>query len=326
MRSFFSKFKEGLKKTTPTFYKAFAATGQLFAGKPISADDLDTLEEALYAADFGEETAEEVLDAIREAHRKEKELRGQEAGRIGSAVLQKILDGAEGRFQADPAQKPDVIMLVGINGSGKTTTAAKLGKLLQDEGASVLVGACDTFRAAANEQLKTWAERLGLEVVSSHQGADSAAVAFDTCAAAERRGHDVVLLDTAGRLHTKANLMEELRKVRRVLAKRREDLPQHRWLVLDGSIGSNSREQARVFHEALDLTGLVITKLDGTSRGGTLVSIYREMGIPIYFVGLGEKAEDLQPFSAGMYADAIFGVTHDEEEDAGAAVADGAKG
>jgi fused signal recognition particle receptor len=194
-----------------------------------------------------------------------------------------------------------------VNGSGKTTTCAKLAWRLQQEGKSVTVAAADTFRAAAIEQLQTWARRLDLEVVASHTGADSAALAFDAWKAAKARGRDYLIVDTAGRLHTKVNLMEELAKIRRVLQKNDPSAPQHRWLVVDGSLGANSIEQAKVFHSSFGLTGLIVTKLDGTSRGGALAGIYRQLKIPIYFLGLGEQAEDLQPFSVANYVNAIFG-------------------
>jgi len=172
----------------------------------------------------------------------------------------------------------------------------------------VILAACDTFRAAAVEQLRAWATRLELDIVASHTGADSAAVAFDAWQAAAARARDVLIVDTAGRLHTKGNLMEELAKIRRVLQKHDPAAPQHRWLVVDGSLGSNSLEQARVFHQSFGLTGLIVTKLDGTSRGGALVGIYRQLRIPIYFLGLGEQPEDLQPFNAENYARAVFGL------------------
>ena len=201
-----------------------------------------------------------------------------------------------------------VIAMIGVNGSGKTTTTAKLAHRLKGEGQTVIVAACDTFRAAAVEQLKSWAERLKIEIVASHTGADSAAVAYDAWQAAKSRGHDWLIVDTAGRLHTKGNLMEELAKIRRVLQKNDPTAPQHRWLVVDGSLGANSIEQARVFHQSFGLTGLVVTKLDGTSRGGAIVGIYRQLKIPIYFIGLGEQPDDLQPFSADNYAKAVFGL------------------
>ncbi|MDP0500532.1 MAG: signal recognition particle-docking protein FtsY [Verrucomicrobiota bacterium JB022] len=307
MKGFFGKFKEGLKKTTPTFYKLFSSAGGLFGGKKIDASSLDELEEALYTADFGVETTEEILTEIQSAHRKDKELRGQTAAKIGANVLKRVLDGAEGDFDLS-GDEVTVIAMIGVNGSGKTTTTAKLAKRFKEQGYNPMVGACDTFRAAANEQIKEWCTRLDVPLISSHHGADAAAVAYDAYAAAKARGSKVLLLDTAGRLHNKVNLMNELQKIRRVLQKHDELAPHHSWLVLDGSIGSNSIEQARVFHQEFGLTGLIITKLDGTSRGGALVGIYREMGLPIFYVGLGEQPDDLQRFSAENYANAIFGV------------------
>ena len=305
MRSLFNKFKEGLKRQTPTFHQAFE---NIFSGAKLDQDALDELEEALYAADFGVETVEEIIEEIQFAYKTDKEIRSQEAAKIGATVLKRVLEGAEGTVVVGQ-NKPEVICLIGVNGSGKTTTTAKLGHLYQDEGYSLLIGACDTFRAAANEQIKHWADKLNIDIVASHHGADSAAVAFDAYEAAHSRGRDIVILDTAGRLHTKSNLMKELEKLKRVIQKQDPDAPHHSWLVVDGSLGSNSIEQARVFNESFPLTGLIITKLDGTSRGGALVGIYRELKLPIYFVGLGEQPDDLQPFSAKNYANAIFGIT-----------------
>jgi fused signal recognition particle receptor len=305
MRGLFRKFKDGLKRQTPTFQKAFNG---IFAAGKLDDEALEQLEEALYTADFGHETVEEIIGEIKVAYRADKTMRGQDAAKIGTRVLTRVLEGAEGRIEVGQ-HKPEVICLVGVNGSGKTTTSAKLSHLYQNDGYSLLLGACDTFRAAANEQIKHWAEKLNVDLVASQHGADSAAVAFDAYEAAKRRGRDIVILDTAGRLHTKSNLMKELEKLRRVIQKQDSDAPHHSWLVVDGSLGSNSIEQARVFHKSFPLTGLIITKLDGTSRGGALVGIYRELKLPIYFVGLGEQADDLQPFSAQNYAEAIFGTT-----------------
>ncbi|MDR2513177.1 MAG: signal recognition particle-docking protein FtsY [Puniceicoccales bacterium] len=304
--SFFQKFKETIRKNTPTFQKIFGKVGGLFAAK-LDTATLDELEEALYSADFGVETTTEILEEIRADYRKDKGLRGQDAARIGSAVLNRVLEGAEGRYEPDASRKPEVIALLGVNGAGKTTTAAKIAWRLQQDGHKAILGACDTFRAAANAQIHAWAEKLKVELVASQHGADAAAVAYDTVHAAQARGHDVAVLDTAGRLHTKGHLMEELKKIGRVVQKLDSMAPHHRWLVVDGSLGVNSIEQARVFHEAVGLTGLVITKLDGTSRGGALVGIYRALHIPVYFVGIGEQPEDLQPFSVQAYTEALFG-------------------
>lgn len=307
MPSIFQRFRDGFQKTAQ---RLVGSLGGVFGRKELDASSLDEMEEALYEADFGVATTEEILDEIRAAYRQDKSLRGEEAAAIGAHVLARVLEGSEGHLEISSGtpEQPLVIALLGVNGSGKTTTTAKLGHRLQEAGHPVVLGACDTFRAAANEQIRAWSEKLGLELVSSHHGADPAAVAFDAWQAAKGRGRHAVLLDTAGRLHTKDNLMKELQKLRRVLQKHDETAPQHAWIVVDGSLGSNSLEQARVFHESFGLTGVVVTKLDGTSRGGALVAIYRELKLPIYFIGLGEKAEDLQPFDAQAYARAVFGL------------------
>ena len=307
MRSLFRKFKEGLKKTTPGFLKIFKKVGGVFGGNKLDAASIDELEEALYGADFGVETTAEIMNEIKAAYKQDKEMRELDAASIGASVLKRVLEGSEGRV--NPADHvPTVICLLGVNGAGKTTTSAKLAYLFREAGYESLLGACDTFRAAANEQIAAWAERLQIDLVSSHHGADSAAVAYDAYEACCSRGKPVLILDTAGCLHTKSHLMDELKKIRRVLQKHDENAPHHSWLVVDGSIGSNSIEQARVFHRDFGLTGIVVTKLDGTSRGGALVGIYRELGLPIYFVGLGEQPEDLQPFSIDNYVNAIFGL------------------
>lgn len=320
MFSLFKKFKEGLTKTVSAIA---AKTHGLFGGRKIDATSLAELEEALYTADFGVETTTEILEEIKTAYRQDAGLKGQQAAAIGAAVLRRVLAGSEGVLEngggslppdasghkAPPTPRnPTVICMIGVNGSGKTTTTAKLAHKLKGDGQSVIVAACDTFRAAAVEQLRSWADRLKIEIIASHSGADSAAVAFDAWQAAKARGHDWLIVDTAGRLHTKGNLMEELAKIRRVLQKNDPTAPQHRWLVVDGSLGANSIEQAKVFHQSFGLTGLIVTKLDGTSRGGALVGIYRQLKIPIYFIGLGEQPDDLQPFSVENYAKAVFGL------------------
>ena len=320
MLGIFKKFKSGFSKTVSAIGQT---TRGLFGGRKIDASSLEELEEALYTADFGVETTEEILEEIKKAYRKDSDLKGQDAAEIGAAVLERILEGSEGTFGAvagvnDPGpgsttpatngKNPTVVALIGVNGSGKTTTAAKLGYLLKGDGQNVMLAACDTFRAAAVEQLKSWATRLDLPIVASHTGADAAAVAFDSWQAAKSRGSDTLLVDTAGRLHTKSNLMDELAKIRRVLQKHDPAAPHHAWLVVDGSLGSNSIEQAKAFHQSFGLTGLVVTKLDGTSRGGAIVGIWRELKLPIYFLGLGEEPDDLQPFNARNYSRAVFGL------------------
>ncbi len=305
MFSLFKKFKDGLTKTVAAIA---AKTHGLFGGRKIDAASIDELEEALYTADFGVETTTEILEEIKAAYKKDPALQGRQAAEIGAAVLRRVLAGAEGRLENAAASRPQVIAMIGVNGSGKTTTTAKLAHKFKGDNQTVLVAACDTFRAAAVEQLKSWATRLELDIVASHTGADAAAVAFDAWQAAHSRNKDWLIVDTAGRLHTKDNLMEELAKIRRVLQKHDPAAPQHRWLVVDGSLGANSIEQAKVFHKSFGLTGLIVTKLDGTSRGGAIVGIWRQLKIPIYFIGLGEQPDDLQPFSADSYARAIFGL------------------
>jgi fused signal recognition particle receptor len=308
MFGLFKKFKDGLAKTVSAIAEK---THGLFGGKKIDVASLDELEEALYTADFGVETTTEILEEIKKAYGKDKALQGKQAAEIGAAVLKRVLAGSEGVLNGANSPSPGspiVIAMIGVNGSGKTTTSAKLAWRLKEDKKTVTLAACDTFRAAAVEQLKTWADRLQLDIVASHTGADAAAVAFDAWQAAKSRGRDYLIVDTAGRVHTKSNLMEELAKIRRVLQKNDPTAPHHRWLVVDGSLGSNSIEQAKVFHQSFGLTGLVVTKLDGTSRGGAIVGIYRQLKIPIYFLGLGEQAEDLQPFSVDNYAKAVFGL------------------
>jgi fused signal recognition particle receptor len=199
-------------------------------------------------------------------------------------------------------------MLLGINGAGKTTTAAKLVARWKKNGQRCILGACDTFRAAASEQLNSWAQKTGAEIVSGTAGADPAAIAFDAIKAGVARSADCIILDTAGRLHTKTHLLEELRKIVRVTDKALTGAPHEKWLVVDGSLGANSLEQAKVFHEAVQLTGIIVTKLDGSAKGGALVAIVRELGIPVRFIGLGETTEDLEPFNKKAYARSVVGL------------------
>ncbi len=299
----FSKFKKGFQKGATSLQGTFS---KVLGRGNLDADDMASIEEALYAADFGVETTEDIILGIKDAYKNNKDFKGQDALHVAREVLQHTLHGAEKPFSLDSEERLQVLCMIGVNGSGKTTTCAKLGYLLQGQGKKVLLGACDTFRAAATEQLKAWADRLDLECVFGHQGADSAAVAYDAFSAADARSCNLVIIDTAGRLHVKNNLMDELFKMKRVLGKRDEKAPHHSWLVVDGSTGTNGLEQAKVFHQKFGLTGLVVTKLDGTSKGGVLVSIYRELKLPIYFLGLGESADDLQPFSIDYYLDSIL--------------------
>jgi fused signal recognition particle receptor len=303
MREFFKKFKDGFARTSQELW---ASSRSILGGARLDATSLEQLEEALYGADFGVETTSEIVEEVEAASRREKNLRGQDVVSIASAVLKRVLEGSEGRI-TPATDSPTVICLVGVNGSGKTTTCAKLAHQLRADGKQVVMAACDTFRAAANEQIKSWSQRLDIDLVASHHGADAAAVAFDGWQAARRREKDYLVIDTAGRLHTKSNLMEELAKIKRVLQKNDPIAPHYSLLVVDGSLGSNSIEQAKVFHKSFGLDGIIVTKLDGTSRGGAIVGIYRELKLPIFFVGLGEQPEDLQPYSAEEYIAAVLG-------------------
>ena len=299
----FSKFKSGLKKGSAVIQGAFERVG---GRGSLKQEDLLEIEEAFYACDFGPETTDEVLEELKISFREQRKGDDGVLVNIARTVLSRILSGSEGKLDHSIDPAPKVICLVGVNGSGKTTTSAKLGHRLTQDCKSVLLGACDTFRAAATEQLKEWAHRLNLDLVSGHHGADSAAVAFDAYTSALSKGCDYLLLDTAGRLHVKDHLMDELSKLKRVLQKRDDASPHHSWLVIDGSTGTNGVAQAKVFHQKFGLTGLVITKLDGTAKGGALVSIYRELKLPVYFLGLGEQPDDLQPFSIDAYLDSLL--------------------
>ena len=268
---------------------------------PLDDATVEELETVLLQADVPLRVVTSIMDELRKAARG--------ADRKPVAVLRDVLvrqfDG-ETSF-AWSGQQPQTILLVGINGSGKTTTAAKLAHLAKNEGRKALLGAADTFRAAGSDQLRIWAERLGVEVVGANTGADAAAVAFDAIAAAQSRGCDVLVIDTAGRMHTKQPLMVELQKVRRAIEKKLPGAPHETWIVLDASIGQNAIVQARQFHEAVPLTGCVVTKLDGSYKAGVLLAIRQELKLPVRFVGLGEQAADLVHFDAGAFVDALLG-------------------
>lgn len=284
--------------------------GGVFGGREIDADLLDELEEILFTADLGVQTAESLLERVR------SEGRGQAGARVREilkAAIAEKLAAAEG--EGDPfalAAKPHVILVLGVNGAGKTTTIGKLAAQHQAKGRSVLLGAGDTFRAAAIEQLQTWGERVGCEVIAGEPGGDPASVAFDTVKAATARGVEVAIIDTAGRLQTKKPLMEELGKIVRVIGRDVPDAPHEILLVLDSNTGQNAISQARLFTEVADVTGLVLTKMDGTAKGGVIVGLADEFRIPVRFVGVGEGIEDLREFDATEFVDALFGEDGDQ--------------
>jgi fused signal recognition particle receptor len=297
--SFWAKLKAGLSRTAEAMANLLA--------RPMDQQSIEQLRELFIAGDFGVSTANEAVAAAQKVWQSDSTMRKAGPAEAAAAVIESHLQICE-PWQPQESSKPLVLMLLGVNGAGKTTTAAKLVARWQKSHQRCLLGACDTFRAAAGEQLATWANRLGVEIVQGAAGADPAAVAFDTVKAGIARQSDFVILDTAGRLHTKAHLLDELRKVVRVVNKAMPGAPHEKWLVVDGSLGANSLEQAKVFHEAVGLTGLIVTKLDGTAKGGALVAIVRELGVPVRFIGIGEKMEDLQPFDKKAYARSVLGL------------------
>ncbi len=296
----FDKWKSGLAKTSKT---AFGQLATLLGATEISRATFDDLEVILIQADLGIETTAEILASLRRFVQTEGLTRSNEL----SASLQAEL---RSRLDAPPViswtNKPSVIMLVGVNGSGKTTTIAKLAQRFQSEGRSLLFGAADTFRAGAVDQLQVWGERLKVDVIAGAPESDPGAVAFSAVQSGAARGLDLILLDTAGRLHTRFNLMEELKKVHRVIGKALPGAPHATWLVLDATTGQNALQQAKAFKEAVGVTGVILSKLDSSARGGMAFAIQRELGLPILFAGLGEKPEDLTPFNPDAFVQGIL--------------------
>jgi fused signal recognition particle receptor len=298
----FQKFKDGLQKTHSKLAHEIKRIVTL--SPKLTGSTLEELEAALLGADLGTAMTQQILAEVKKAY--------ETQGRSGSAIFeiaQREVERSLFSGQSELRKQPGgvtVVSIVGVNGTGKTTTSAKLANLIQSRGQSVVLAACDTFRAAAIEQLKLWGHKLNVPVVAGAYNADPAAVAHDAIAAAQSRNTDFLLVDTAGRLHTKQNLMQELQKVHRVMDKKLPGAPHETLLVLDATTGMNALNQAREFHKAVKLSGLVITKLDGTSKGGMVVAIQRELGLPIKFIGLGEQADDLQPFDAKQFAEALF--------------------
>ncbi len=305
---FFDKIKEGLSKTRDAMHDKIAAVVPI--GGRVDEEMLDEIEAILIQSDIGLDTAVEIIEELRSAVRSEKVSDGGGVMRMLQEQLAEAValgpDGALPLGSAALPGAPFVILVVGVNGAGKTTTVGKLAKQYADAGKKVLVAACDTFRAGAVAQLDVWAERAGVDIVRAQQGADPAAVAFDALAAARNRKVDVLLVDTAGRLQNKTNLMEELKKIRRSLAKQDPQAPHETLLVLDATNGQNALSQAREFNEATELSGLALTKLDGTAKGGIVVALRKEMDLPVKLIGVGEGVDDLQPFDGEIFARALF--------------------
>jgi fused signal recognition particle receptor len=296
-----SRLKEGLTKTR-------AQLGALFSGRRLDAEWFDDVETALLTADVGTQATAELLSAIR-AEVKARKLNNDSAPEELQSAVCHCIEAAMAPIVPTVAENrptPQVVMVAGVNGAGKTTSIGKLAHSWKTEGKKILLGAGDTFRAAAREQLIVWGERNGVDVISQAQG-DPAAVAFDSVSAGMARGMDIVLVDTAGRLPTQLHLMEELKKVKRVMAKAIPDAPHEIWLVIDGGTGQNAIAQVKAFDDALGLTGLVVTKLDGTAKGGVLLAIAKARPIPVRYIGVGEGIEDLQPFDARAFAQALVG-------------------
>ena len=304
-KGFFARMRAGLSKTSANLGEGMA---NLFLGeKEIDDELLEEMETRLLMADVGIEATTLIMESLQQRVRR-RELSNRNAlYRALQNELENLLADVARPMQIDAANKPYVILVVGVNGVGKTTTIGKLAKRLQGEGKQVMLAAGDTFRAAAVEQLQVWGERNSIPVIAQHTGADSASVVFDALQAAQSRGVDVLIADTAGRLHNKDNLMDELKKVKRVMAKLDPEAPHEVLLVLDAGTGQNAISQTRLFDQAVGLTGLALTKLDGTAKGGVIFALAKQFGLPIRFIGVGEQIDDLRPFTAPEFVKALFG-------------------
>ncbi len=304
----FDRLKEGLSKTRSSFVGRLRS---LLSGRTIDDALLSEIEEILITADIGVATSEKIIARLKTRVRNDNitssdtivELLKEE---IASLLLESPTAAADATFSIDETDKPHVIMLIGVNGVGKTTTIGKLAHNYKRAGKSVLIGAADTFRAAANEQLEVWAQRAGVDIVQQQHGADPAAVAYDTLNAAKARSTDVVIIDTAGRLHNKQGLMQELEKIGRVMKKIHPNAPHDIFLALDATTGQNALQQAREFTKVAPITGIVLTKLDGTAKGGAVIAIADSMNIPVRYIGVGERIDDLQTFDSIAFVEALF--------------------
>ena len=297
---FFSKISEGLKKTRDSLGQLFDG---VFSGGSVNDELFDDLEEALVLGDTGAATAAAICEELRKRVKKDGVTDPEKVREMLAEVIAEMLRGGQ---ELNLESKPAIIMVIGVNGVGKTTTIGKLAKRFEDAGKKVVVAAADTFRAAAIEQLEVWAQRSGAEIIKHSEGSDPAAVVFDAIAAGKARHADIIICDTAGRLHNKKGLMDELAKIGRIIEREAAGSSIETLLVLDATTGQNALNQAREFGAACGITGIVLTKLDGTARGGVVIGIKQELGIPIKFIGVGEQADDLQPFDPDAFAKALF--------------------
>ena len=300
----FGRLKAGLSRSSSRLTQGI---GDLFTKRKLDQEALEELEELLITADFGVATAGKVTARLAKT-RLDKEVTPDEIKEALAEEIALILAPVAKPFSPDPAKKPHVVLMVGVNGSGKTTTIGKLAKYYKDQGLKVSMAAADTFRAAATEQLKVWGERTGCPVVAREQGADAAGLAFDALAEATKRGDDLLLIDTAGRLQNKTELMAELQKMLRVLKKQDPSAPHDVLLVLDSTVGQNAHSQVEIFKQLIQVTGLIMTKLDGTARGGVVVALAEKFGLPVHAIGVGEGADDLRPFEAQAFARSLVGL------------------
>jgi fused signal recognition particle receptor len=305
MWGFFEKLKNGLSKTHQGFVEKM---DRLFLGKKtIDEDFLNELESLLFSADLGVKTSSQLIEAVQQGLKRGDLKEPEKVKSFIKEEITRILKAGENPLSINFSQtKPFVMMVVGVNGGGKTTTIGKIAHQYTSQGKKVLVGAADTFRAAAVEQLEVWANRVGADLIKQSKGTDPSAVAFDSVHAAKARNIDLVFIDTAGRLHTKVNLMEELKKLKRIISRECPGAPHEILLVLDATTGQNAISQAKLFDEAVGVTGIALTKLDGTAKGGIIVGITEELNIPIRYVGVGEGIDDLKEFNAAEFIQALF--------------------
>jgi len=302
----FSKIKNGLSKTKEAL--ADKVDGIIGAFTKIDEDFFEELEEILILSDLGAKTAGDICDRLRDETKRGRLTEPSEIKELLRGIIAEMIDGGN---ELNLTTTPSVILVIGINGAGKTTTIGKLSANLKADGKKVLIAAADTFRAAAIEQLDEWAKRADVDIIKHKEGSDPASVVFDGCKSAAARQSDVLIIDTAGRLHNKKHLMDELKKIVRTISGQLPDAAIETFLVLDATTGQNAVNQAKLFKEVADITGIVLTKLDGTAKGGIVIPIKNELGIPVKFIGVGEKIDDLQPFDAKMFASALLGGEHE---------------